>query len=187
MKLKLIAAIADNGVIGIDNTLPWRLPEDWAFFKKTTMGCPVIMGRKTWDSIGRPLPGRLNIVLTRDTQWRPGPDKEGKPRAVTCYPSEIHEDTKIAIAHDLPKVLHWVDQHDTLFLIGGSNLYEQALNSDLVDELILTEIHQEFEGDAYFPKWDPSKFTEVARECNAATTERSWTFDFVQYSRTNKS
>lgn len=143
------------------------------------------MGRKTWDSIGRPLPGRLNIVLTRDQNWRPSPDKDGNPRPVTRYPAAINSETKIAIAHDLNEVLKWITDQDTLFLIGGSNLYEQALLADLVDELILTEIHHEFDGDAYFPSWEKSRFKEVAREANSATEERSWTFDFVQYVRTN--
>lgn len=186
MKLKLIAAVAENGVIGIDNALPWHLPEDLAFFKKTTMGSPVIMGRKTWDSIGRPLPGRLNIVLTHDINWHPGVDKQGQPRTVTRCPEPIKQGTQIGIAHSLQDVLDWVENHETIFLIGGSSLYEQALNQNLVDELVLTEIHKSFNGDAYFPKWDRSLFREAARESNSATEERSWSFDFVQYVKTNK-
>jgi dihydrofolate reductase len=80
MKVSIVAAVAKNGIIGVNNTLPWHLPEDLAFFKQTTLGCPVLMGRKTYESINRPLPGRLNVVLSSNTGWKPSPAKDGTPR-----------------------------------------------------------------------------------------------------------
>ena len=152
--LSLIAAVARNGAIGKDNALLWRLPEDLKFFKRTTLGCPVIMGRKTWDSIGRPLPGRRNIVITRNTAWQ----AEG---------AEVFHDLTSALAAtaDVPKV----------FVIGGGELYAQAL--PLANELVLTEVDADFEGDAFFPEWDRSAFTEVSRESH--TAEAGWNYHFV--------
>lgn len=185
MKLKLIAAVARNGVIGLNNALPWHLPEDLAFFKQTTMGCPVVMGRKTWESIGRPLPGRLNVVLTRDVSWTPGNAPDGTPRPFISYPASIQSDTRIAMASSLGDATKWVSSFDTVFLIGGSNLYEQAIAADAVDEFILTEIDQDFTGDAFFPQWTKSRFTEVERQHNPPTNDRVWTFDFVRYCKIN--
>lgn len=183
MKLKLIAAVARNRVIGKDNALPWHLPEDLAFFKRTTMGCPVVMGRKTWDSIGRPLPGRLNVVLTRNTEWQPALAPDGTVRPFVRYPEPLQADTKIAIADGLETARLWLSNLDTVFLIGGANLYEQALQQNQVDELILTEIDNDFEGDASFPHWSKDRFQEVGREHNPPSDDRAWGFDFVQYRR----
>lgn len=195
MKVKLIAAVAQNGVIGIENRLPWQLPEDLAFFKATTMGKPMVMGRKTWDSIGRPLPGRLNMVITRDEGWKPLADAKGEPRPFTLYPAALNSEpaTRIACAHGLKQGLDWLKQNPQALgqdnaagevcLIGGSNLYQQALELDLVDELILTEIQREFEGDAYLPPIERTRFNEIERIHNPATPERPWGFDFVKYER----
>ena len=157
--LSLIAAVARNGAIGKDNALLWRLPEDLKFFKRTTLGCPVIMGRKTWDSIGRPLPGRRNIVITRNATWQ----AEG---------AEVFHDLSSALAAtaDVPKV----------FVIGGGELYAQAL--PLADELVLTEVDADFEGDTFFPRWDRSTFTEVSRESHVA--DAGWPYHFVVRQRT---
>ncbi len=156
--LSLIAAVARNGAIGKDNALLWRLPEDLKFFKRTTLGCPVIMGRKTWDSIGRPLPGRRNIVITRNTGWQ----AEG---------AEVFHDLDSALAAtaDVPKV----------FVIGGGELYAQALPH--ADELVLTEVDADFEGDTFFPHWDRSAFIEHSRETHQA--EAGWPYHFVVYQR----
>lgn len=152
--LSLIAAVARNGAIGKDNALLWRLPEDLKFFKLTTLGCPVVMGRKTWDSIGRPLPGRRNIVITRNTAWQ----AEG---------AEVFHDLASALAAtaDAPKV----------FVIGGGELYAQAL--PLADELVLTEVDADFDGDTFFPDWERSAFTEVSRETH--TADAGWAYHFV--------
>ena len=139
--LTLIAAVAANGVIGRDGTLPWRLSADLKRFKALTMGHPVIMGRKTWESLGRPLPGRLNIVITRNPDYRP----EGASVAASL-------DAALALAADAAEV----------FVIGGEEIYRIALSR--ADRLQLTEIQQDFAGDARFPELDRSGWLTVTRE-----------------------
>ncbi len=159
--IALIAAVARNRAIGKDNALLWRLSEDLQFFKRTTMGCPVIMGRKTYDSIGRPLPGRRNIVITRNPEWfAPG----------------------IEAAPSLQAALDMLDT-DTAkaFVIGGAQIYAEAM--PLADEVVLTEIDHDFEADAFFPEWDKSAFTEVARESHHAPAPNDFDYAFVTYRR----
>jgi dihydrofolate reductase len=142
-ELVLIAAVARNGVIGHDNRLLWHLPEDMRFFKQTTLGHPVFMGRKTWQSLPprvRPLPGRRNLVITRD----PAFDAPG----AECV-------------HSLDAALQRLDNEATVFVIGGAELYAQALPS--AQRLLLTEIDKDFDGDARFPPWPRDDFTEVWR------------------------
>lgn len=160
-RLHLIFARAANGVIGKDNALPWHLPEDMAHFKRTTLGCPVIMGRKTWDSLPakfRPLPGRLNIVVTRDAQWQAdGAARAGSlEEAVSLCPPDAHA---------------WV--------IGGAQIYAAALH--LADTAVVTEIAQEFEGDAFAPAFGPA-WRETARETHTAAN--GLPFAFVTYTQT---
>ena len=143
MKLHLIFARARNGVIGRNNTMPWHLPEDLAHFKRTTLGCPVIMGRKTWDSLPpkfRPLPGRTNIVVTRNLHW----NADGALRAGSL-------DDAIAACTGATDV--WV--------IGGAQMYRVA--EPLASTAVVTEIDADFEGDAFAPELGPA-WTEVARE-----------------------
>jgi len=131
MPLHLIYARAANGIIGKDNALPWHLPEDMAHFKQLTQGCPVVMGRKTWDSLPprfRPLPGRTNIVITRQADWQ----AEGARRAGS-----------------LPEALAQCDAGQTVWVIGGAQIYADAL--PLADRLEVTEIGRDFEGDAHAP------------------------------------
>ena len=156
--LALIAAVARNGAIGKDNALLIHLPDDLPRFKRLTLGCPIIMGRKTWDSIGRPLPGRRNIVLTRDPRWQAA-GAEAVPSLQAA----------LALTAGAPKV----------FVIGGAQAYAQAL--PIADELILTEIDADLLGDAYFPDWDKSKFAEVSRQ--AAPDKSGLKFSFVTYAR----
>jgi dihydrofolate reductase len=142
MRLNLIYARAKNGVIGRNNALPWHLPEDLAHFKITTLGCPVIMGRKTWDSLPprfRPLPGRRNLVLTRDAEW----NSEGAERHASIA-------SAIESTASTPEV--WV--------IGGAQVYQAALA--LAKRVVVTEIDAEFEGDAWAPTLDES-WTETQR------------------------
>lgn len=158
--LSLIAAVARNGAIGKDNALLWRLSEDLQFFKRTTMGCPVIMGRKTYESIGRPLPGRRNIVVTRNAQWSaPGVD------TVLSLPAAL------ALAADAPT--------GKAFVIGGAQIYAEAL--PLAQEIVLTEIDRDYEGDAFFPSWDRTAFEEVARERHHAPAPNDFDYAFVTY------
>ena len=161
MKLHLIYARAANGVIGAGGTLPWHLPEDLAHFKRVTMGCPVIMGRKTWDSLPprfRPLPGRLNIVVTRQADWQAA----GVLRA-----GSLAEATALCP----PGAPVWV--------IGGAQIYAQAL--PLATRAVITEIDADFEGDAHAPALGDG-WTPVARE--AHTSSPGLAFSFVTYQRT---
>lgn len=162
--LSLIAAVARNGAIGKDNALLWRLPEDLQFFKRTTMGCPVVMGRKTYESIGRPLPGRRNIVISRNTAWQAA----GVERASSLQAA-------LALVADAEKA----------FVIGGAQIYAEALPQ--ADELVLTEIGRDFEGDAFFPPWDKARFKEVSREAHHAAApdgvDGGFEYAFVVYQR----
>ena len=158
VKLKLIFARAANGVIGANNTMPWQLPEDMAHLKRLTMGSPVIMGRKTWDSIParfRPLTGRRNIVVTRQKDWA----GEGALRAGSLAEA-------VALCDDVAQA--WV--------LGGAQIYAQAL--PLAQEAVVTEIEQAFEGDAYAPQFGPD-WHETAREPQVSAT--GLRFSFVTY------
>jgi dihydrofolate reductase len=144
-RISIIVACARHGVIGRNNELPWHLPEDLAHFKQTTLGKPVIMGRKTFDSIvarlGKPLPGRRNIVITRNRQWH--------------Y-------TGVEVAHDLESAVALCTLEPDIFIIGGAELYQQAMR--LADRLVVTEIALETEGDAYFPPIDVQVWQETRRD-----------------------
>lgn len=155
MELGVIWAQARDGVIGKDNAMPWHLPEDLAHFRQATLGCPVIMGRKTWDSLPpkfRPLPGRRNIVITRQADWR----AEGALRAATL-------EEAIALCGDAPRV--WVT--------GGAEIYQLAL--PLADIALVTEIDARFEGDAFAPRLG-GEWREVARESQASKTGLGYSF-----------
>ena len=158
-RLALIAAVASNGVIGSDNALPWRLPEDLKRFKALTLGHPVIMGRKTFESIGRPLPGRRNLVITRNAGYR----------AEGC---EVLASLGAALAA-------CAGGTDEVFVIGGAQIYTEAL--PLAQRLYLTEIRRDFPGDARFPAWRSDRWKEVARE--KCSGEDGLQYDFAVYDR----
>jgi dihydrofolate reductase len=163
VRVSLVAAVARGGVIGRDSGIPWQLPEDMKRFRALTMGHPVVMGRRTWDSLPeqfRPLPGRANVVVTRNADW----SAQGADRAGSV------EDA-LRLLEGAPRV----------FVIGGGEIYAAAL--PLADELLLTEIDAEIEGDAYFPTWDRDAFAEVAREEHVSKDGVS--FAFVTYRRGN--
>ncbi len=157
-RVVLVAARADNGVIGVRGDLPWRLPPDLAHFKRTTMGHVVVMGRKTYDSMGRPLPGRTNLVVTRQPGW----GAEG-----------------VLTAGSLDEALETAADHEgDVMVIGGGEIYRQALGrADVVE---LTEVHLFPAGDVHFPDLDPAEWREVAREPHAHEGVR---FDFVRLER----
>ncbi len=164
MKLHLILARAANGVIGQNNTMPWHLPEDLAHFKRTTLGCPVIMGRKTWDSLPprfRPLPGRLNVVVTRQPDW------------------QAHG---ASVAHSLPEAMGLCPSDSDAWVIGGADIYAQAL--PLATTAVVTEIEASYDGDAYAPQFGP-QWHETARERQVSSTGLN--FSFVTYTRTQGS
>jgi len=162
MHIALIYARAANGVIGKDGTMPWHLPEDLAHFKQLTHGSPVIMGRKTWDSLPprfRPLPGRTNIVVTRQENW----NEMGAQRSSSLREAlQIAEQSKPA----------------TVWVIGGAQIYAQAL--PLAQRVEVTEIAQDFAGDAFAPELGP-EWQETARETH--TSASGMAFAFVRYER----
>ncbi len=155
MNIVLIVAAADNGVIGNKDAIPWRLPEDLRRFKTLTMGHPIVMGRKTWDSFPKkPLPGRTNIVITRQSGW----SAQG---AVTA--ASLEEAMALAKAQD-----------ETVFIIGGGEIYRAAL--PLATHVELTEVHRAFDGDAHFPALDKSAWRETAREDHATPDGLGYSF-----------
>jgi len=158
-RLYLVAAVASNGVIGKDGGMPWRLPVDLKHFKNLTLGHPVIMGRKTWQSLGKALPGRENIVVTR----QPGYEAPGA-----------------AVASSLDAALALCAGESTAFVIGGGELYAAAL--PLAAGLVITEIQRDYEGDARFPQYDHSRWKETQRERHVAADGTK--FDFVLYEPT---
>ncbi len=157
-RICLIAAVAANGVIGSGGALPWRLPEDLRRFKQLTLGHPVIMGRKTWESIGRALPGRRNFIVTR------------QPDYVAAGAT---------VVNSLAAALELCRGAERAFVIGGAELYREAL--PVADVLELTEIHREYAGDTRFPEYDRRRWREAGRE--ARTAADGTRFDFVTYVR----
>jgi dihydrofolate reductase len=159
-EIVLIAAVARNGVIGRDNALPWRLKADLARFRAHTLGHPVLMGRKTWESLGKPLPGRRNLVLTR----QPGYTAAGAEVFASA-------DAALAAAAEAAKV----------FVIGGAEIYRALLSR--ADILLLTEVAAEVTGDARFPVVDRARFRETSRTPCPADADNEYAFDFVEYRR----
>ncbi|MBX3620141.1 MAG: dihydrofolate reductase [Rhizobacter sp.] len=162
-RLSLIAAVARNGTIGKNNELLFRIREDLQRLKRITLGHPVIMGRKTWDSLppgARPLPGRTNIVVTRNPHWH----AEGA-----------------VVAHTFDEALARAEGAACAYVLGGAALYEAAV--PLADELLLTEVDRDFEGDVSFPAWPQDDFIEVARESHHAGEPNDFDYAFVTYQR----
>ena len=145
MQFSLIVAMANNRVIGCNNTLPWCLPEELRYFKSVTMGKPVVMGRKTFDSIGKPLPGRLNIVVTRNASWS-------------------FSGIEVASSLDQAKAIVLLMDESTpeVMVIGGSEIYGAAINQ--ADRLYITRVQASFEGDTFFPVFDEEVWREVSRQ-----------------------
>ncbi|WP_417226969.1 type 3 dihydrofolate reductase [Amphritea sp.] len=166
MNLAIIVAQAENRVIGINNNLPWHLPEDLRYFKRVTMGKPIIMGRKTFESIGRPLPGRTNIVVSRDTTYQPENVKV------------VHS---LEAAKALAESICMVNGCDEAMVIGGAQIYEQAL--PLADRLYLTQVHAEVKGDAFFPVFHPGDWAEIGREDFLAAEHNPYDYSFIVLKR----
>jgi dihydrofolate reductase len=160
MSISLIVAMAKNRTIGVNNTLPWRCPEDLKHFKALTMGHHMIMGRKTFDSIGKPLPGRTTVVVTRN------------------FDMKIDGCT---IAHSLPEALSACAGDEEIFIVGGADIYRQAVA--VADTLYITEIQQDVTGDAHFPELDKAEWLETAREARSQETPQPLDFHFVTYRR----
>ncbi len=155
LPLSLIAALGENRVIGVDNSMPWHLPGDFKYFKATTLGKPIIMGRKTWDSLGRPLPGRLNIVVSRQTD-------------LVLEGAEVYPSLEAAVV----RAEEWAKAQgvDELMLIGGAQLYAQGLAD--ADRLYLTRVALSPEGDAWFPEFDLHQWKLVSNVENPAVEDK---------------
>jgi dihydrofolate reductase len=153
-RVVLVAAVADNGVIGRGGDIPWHLPEDLRHFRATTMGHTVLMGRRTYDSIGRPLPGRANVVVTRNRDW----SAEG-----------------VCVVHSVSEGIERCQDLDgDVMVIGGGDVYAAVM--PVADAQVLTEVHAAPEGDTYYPDWDRSQWREVSRTPHAG-------YDFVWWER----
>lgn len=160
MKVSIIVAMASNRVIGRDNQLPWRLPADLQYFKQMTLGHHLLMGRKTYESVGKPLPGRTCIVITR---------QKGYAAA------------GVLVAHSMEEALALAQSDEEVFVAGGEEIYRAAL--EFSDRIYLTLIHREFEGDTFFPEWDRSRWREVSRDNFPADDRNPYPYSFLVYER----
>lgn len=158
MTISIIVAVADNWVIGKKNALPWYLPADLKHFKEITMGHHIIMGQKTHESIGKTLPGRTNIILSFDKDFK----------AEGCQVENSLEDA-IKLAKE--------NNETEAFIIGGASVYEQAV--DMADKIYMTRIHKNFDGDVYFPKLDMNKWKEVGREEHESDSKNPYKYEFL--------
>lgn len=157
MKISLIAAMADERVIGINNRLPWKLPLDMQWFRKHTLGKPIIMGRKTFESFGgRSLPDRTNIVITHD---------------------KTYQAKGIVVVHDIEQALSVAGEVDEVMIIGGASFYTQMLPQ--ADRFYVTHVHGQFEADAWFPDYEAYDWTEVSREEHAANEKNAYACSFL--------
>jgi dihydrofolate reductase len=159
----IIAAIGANRELGKDNDLIWHLPADLKRFKKVTTGHAIIMGRNTFESIGKPLPNRRSIIITRNPSYK----KEG------CE-----------VVHSLEDAIELIHDQDDAFIIGGAQIYNEAMEKNLVDQLDITEVHQNFDADVFFPSIDSAIWKEVAREQFFSDEKNAYNYSFLSYQRT---
>jgi len=162
--IAIVVAMAENRVIGRDNRLPWHLPADLRHFKQVTVGKPVLMGRKTYESIGRPLPERTNIVVTRDRSYE----------APGCV-----------VVHSINSALEAAGGHEEVMVIGGTDFYWQLLPK--ADRIYLTLVHAKFEGDALFPELDEHEWREIDRMDCAPDEKNPWPYSFILLERVSTS
>jgi len=160
--VSLIVAMAQNGVIGRDNALPWRLPEDLRRFRAFTLGKPILMGRKTFESIGRPLEGRTNLVLTRDRSWF---------------------GHGVIVVHSVEEALTQASASDELVVIGGAEIYRLVL--PFARRIYLTHVHADVQGDITFPEFDPTQWADVEYSSQPADDEHAYPVTFVTLERRN--
>ena len=162
MRTSLIVAMADNRAIGLEGGMPWHISADLKYFKQVTMGAPVIMGRKTYEAIGRALPGRANIVVTRNERFSP-PDADA-----------VHD---VAAALRKARAIAEIEGGDEVFVIGGAQIYAQAMGE--ADRIYLTLVHGEFPGDAFFPELDEGGWQEIARQTHPPEDAGGPSFSFT--------
>jgi dihydrofolate reductase len=169
MKIALVVAVAQNRVIGKDNALPWHLPEDLKFFKRVTLHKPVIMGRKTYDSIGKPLVDRVNIVVTRNADYHP-------PGVLVADSLE----SALERCAELLRIQGAPDDSE-VSIIGGAQIFERSMA--LADRLYFTEVQAEVEGDTFFPEFDRGEWVEVSRDDHPACAKNPYPYSFVVLER----
>jgi len=160
MKLAIIVATDEQGLIGKNNDLPWKLSADLQYFRRVTMGKPLIMGRNTHDSIGRALPGRKNIIVTKNERY------------------QVNDCT---IVHSISDALLACDQADEVMVMGGASLYEQLL--PIADKLYLTQVHASLAGDTWFPEWNKNEWSEIKREDHLADDRNQYDYSFIVYEK----
>ena len=160
MTISLIVAAAENNVIGKDNKLPWSLPEDMKFFKNTTWGMPVIMGRKSYEALGKPLPGRVNIVVTKQNDW-------------------TAENVQVAKSIEEALTLAKAANCKEIFIIGGGNIFTQSM--DLADKIYLTRVHASPDGDAFFPVINETKWKLIDNIDFEKNEKHQYSFSFQQW------
>ena len=164
MIISLIAAMGKNSVIGINNSLPWKLPADMKWFREQTMGKPIVMGRKTFESFGaKPLPGRTNIIITRDTNYATN---------------------ECIVVHSIEDAIKVSNNADEIMIIGGASFYSQMLPR--ADCIYMTYIHHEFEGDSWFPEYNEKDWHEIKRIDCAADEKNRYDYSFVVLERNKK-
>jgi dihydrofolate reductase len=160
--ITIIAAIGNNNELGKDNDLIWHLPADLKRFKRITTGHTIIMGRNTFESIGKPLPNRRSIIITRNKDYQ----QEG------CE-----------VVHSIDEALTLVSEEEQAFIIGGAQIYQEALNRDLVDQLDITQVHADFEADVYFPKINSEEWTLISKETFAPDEKNAYQYSFLHYEK----
>ena len=160
--ITIIAAIGSNNELGKDNDLIWHLPADLMRFKKVTTGHAMIMGRNTFESIGKPLPNRRSIIITRNTSYT----KEG------CE-----------VVHSLEDAINLIQDQEHAFIIGGAQIYNESMNKNLVDQLDITEVHQNFEADVFFPVIKNSIWKEVSRASFSSDEKNKFNYSFITYKK----
>ena len=166
MKIAMIAAVAENNAIGMNNKLPWYLPGDLRYFKAVTMGKPIIMGRNTFESLKKPLPGRTNIVITHNPEY----SHEG---------IRVVHSTDEALA--LAESIALINGNEEVMVIGGAQIYKELLSK--TDRLYLTQVSRSFEGDAFFPEIDPGKWQEIARDDHFTEDEPPLKYSYLVLDR----
>lgn len=163
MKLAIIVATDEQRLIGKNNDLPWQLSADLQYFRRVTMGKPIIMGRNTHESIGRALPGRKNIIVTKNTAYQ----------AKAC-----------TVVHSIEDALIACEQVEEVMVMGGASLYEQFLPK--ADKLYLTQVHASLEGDTWFPQWQKNEWKELSRQDHNADDKNNYNYSFIVYEKIKK-
>ncbi|MFT5707820.1 MAG: dihydrofolate reductase [Oceanospirillaceae bacterium] len=163
MKLAIIVATDEQGLIGKNNDLPWKLSADLQYFRRVTMGKPLIMGRNTHESIGRALPGRKNIIVTKN---------------------EAYQAEGCTVVNSISEALLACEQSEEAMIMGGASLYEQLLST--ADKLYLTQVHASLAGDTWFPEWQKNDWSEISREDYLADDKNDYAYSFIVYEKTKK-